>query len=159
MSTSKGKKGSPGDCDFPDVANMAPYEELNHPVIKVSQSHVNDVLFGRGGGMSHHEGNKVYRKMVEDRKPKYVNATRKGRPKLSFEIINWVRYQQNPPGRFLKYDLNDGGWRDVGDKKAREKTSQALRGEMSNFSSGIVEEGDDAENTEDSTSTIETSKA
>lgn len=33
----------------------------------------------------------------------------------------------DPPGRFLKKDEKTGKWVDVGDKKAAEKTSQALR--------------------------------
>ena len=34
---------------------------------------------------------------------------------------------QNPPGRFLQKDEKSGLWYDIGDQKAREKTSQALR--------------------------------
>ena len=33
----------------------------------------------------------------------------------------------DPPGRFLKKDEKSGKWIDIGDKKAAEKTSQALR--------------------------------
>jgi len=108
----------------------------------VSQPHPNDVLFGRGGGTNHHLGNKMFRKMVEERKPQYVIETRCGKPKLAREIIEWVRYSQDPPGRFLKYADNDGAWRDVGDKKAREKTSQALREKTSNLPHGHSDEDD-----------------
>ena len=78
--------------------------------------------------------------MVEERKPRYVIETRCGKPKLAREIIEWVRYSQDPPGRFLKYDDDDGAWRDVGDKKAREKTSQALREKTSNLPHGHSDE-------------------
>ena len=35
--------------------------------------------------------------------------------------------QQTPPGRFLSKDNKSGTWSDIGDGRAREKTSQALR--------------------------------
>ena len=80
----------------------------------------------RGGGTNHHKGNKRYRKMVEDRKLEYVNSKRLDKPRVALEIVRLWR-AQIPPGRFLKLDEKTGLWNDVGDKKAREKTSQALR--------------------------------
>ncbi len=41
-------------------------------------------------------------------------------------IVRAIR-NGDPPGRFLKKDEKTGKWIDVGDKKAAEKTSQALR--------------------------------
>jgi hypothetical protein len=64
--------------------------------------------------------------MVEDRKVDYVNCKRLDKPLVALEIIRVWR-GQDPPGRFLKMDEQTGLWHDVGDKKAREKTSQALR--------------------------------
>lgn len=78
------------------------------------------------GGTNHHPGNKRYRKMVEDRKLEYVNSKRLDKPLVALGIIREWR-AQDPPGRFLKIDERTGLWSDVGDKKAREKTSQALR--------------------------------
>ena len=75
---------------------------------------------------NHHPGNKRYRKLVEGRKVDYVNSKRLDKPLVALEIIQEWR-SQKPPGRFLKIDENTGMWHDVGDKKAREKTSQALR--------------------------------
>mmetsp|Transcript_14685 Transcript_14685/g.25884 ORF Transcript_14685/g.25884 Transcript_14685/m.25884 type:complete len:918 (+) Transcript_14685:243-2996(+) len=86
----------------------------------------NDCLFGRGGGTNHHPGNKRYRKMVEDRKGKYLTSKRLDKPLVAMGIINDWR-ALDPPGRFLKQDSKTKFWDDVGDKKAREKTSQALR--------------------------------
>jgi len=98
----------------------------NWPLKDVKETHDNDVLYGRGGGTNHHPGNKLYRKMVEDRKLDYVNSKRLDKPLVALEIIKFWRSQE-PPGRFLKLDEKSGLWQDVGDKKAREKTSQALR--------------------------------
>ena len=98
----------------------------NWPMKNISEPHDHDVLYGRGGGTNHHPGNKRYRKMVEDKKLDYVNSKRLDKPLVALEIIKAWREQQ-PPGRFLKLDEKTGMWFDVGDKKAREKTSQALR--------------------------------
>jgi hypothetical protein len=75
------------------------------------------------GGTNHHPGNKRYRKMVEDRKLSYVNCKRLDKPLVALDIIRTWR-SQDPPGRFLKVDEKTGLWNDVGDKKAREKTSR-----------------------------------
>jgi len=98
----------------------------NWPLRDIKEPHENDVLYGRGGGTNHHAGNKRYRKMVEDRKIDYVNSKRLDKPVIAIEIIRQWR-GQDPPGRFLKQSETTGLWFDVGDKKAREKTSQALR--------------------------------
>lgn len=96
------------------------------PLKDIKEPHENDVMYGRGGGTNHHSGNKRYRKMVEERKVQYVNSKRLDKPLVALEIIREWRAQL-PPGRFLKHNEKTGNWEDVGDKKAREKTSQALR--------------------------------
>lgn len=98
----------------------------NWPLEGIKDPSKNDVLYGRGGGTNHHDGNKRYRKLVEGRKVDYVNSKRLDKPLVSLDIIREWRGQR-PPGRFLKFDEKKEVWLDVGDKKAREKTSQALR--------------------------------
>ena len=56
----------------------------------------------------------------------YIHSKRLDKPLVALEIIREWR-SQDPPGRFLRADDKTGLWTDVGDKKAREKTSQALR--------------------------------
>lgn len=86
-----------------------------------------DVLCGRGGTINTHPGNAKYRNLVEERKRVYLTARFKREKRLISEsIIKEIR-NQNPPGRFLNRDTKDGDWYDIGDIKAREKTSQALR--------------------------------
>lgn len=123
------------------------------PLKNIEEPHDNDVLYGRGGGTNHHPGNKRYRKMVEDRKLDYVNSKRLDKPLVALSIIRDWR-AQDPPGRFLKIDEKTGLWNDVGDKKAREKTSQALREkaplirkqqEEEKLGKGYDEDGDDDE--------------
>lgn len=96
------------------------------PLRDIKEPHANDVLYGRGGGTNHHPGNKRFRTMVEKRKDDYVNSKRLDKPLVALEIIRDWR-AQDPPGRFLKQDESTGLWHDVGDRKSREKTSQALR--------------------------------
>eukprot|EP00568_Trieres_chinensis_P002061 CAMPEP_0183309280 /NCGR_PEP_ID=MMETSP0160_2-20130417/24801_1 /TAXON_ID=2839 ORGANISM="Odontella Sinensis, Strain Grunow 1884" /NCGR_SAMPLE_ID=MMETSP0160_2 /ASSEMBLY_ACC=CAM_ASM_000250 /LENGTH=211 /DNA_ID=CAMNT_0025473283 /DNA_START=117 /DNA_END=753 /DNA_ORIENTATION=+ len=85
----------------------------------------NDVLCGRGGATNNHEGNKRYRAIVADHQTEYLHAKKREKAGIARVIVGIVHSRG---GRFLK-KLSDGtdGWTDVGDKKATEKTSQALR--------------------------------
>lgn len=96
------------------------------PLTDIAEPGINDCLFGRGGGTNHHPGNKRYRTIVEDRKETYLTSKRLDKPMIAMDIITEWR-GQDPPGRFLKQNDITKLWDDVGDKKAREKTSQALR--------------------------------
>mmetsp|Transcript_1959 Transcript_1959/g.4280 ORF Transcript_1959/g.4280 Transcript_1959/m.4280 type:complete len:896 (+) Transcript_1959:169-2856(+) len=113
----------PADNETPE-ARLA--RRAAWPLKGITEPGENDCLFGRGGGTNHHPGNKRYRKIVEDRKGKYLASKRLDKPLVAMEIINDWR-ALDPPGRFLKQDDRTKFWNDVGDKKAREKTSQALR--------------------------------
>jgi len=89
----------------------------------------NDVLCGRGGETNHHPGNIRYRSLVKAYQKLYLLAKRRDKPKIAQCIVVSVR---GVNGRFLKRTKNAnnaGGssWVDVGNVKAREKTSQALR--------------------------------
>lgn len=84
----------------------------------------NDVLSGRGGETNHHAGNIQYRQLVKICQPAYIAAKRRDKPKIAASIVRVVR---RLGGRFLKKDTKSLSWKDVGNTKAREKTSQALR--------------------------------
>jgi hypothetical protein len=117
------------DAEMEDTENEVKPKTKKYtdwPLKNIKEPHDHDVLYGRGGGTNHHPGNKRYRKMVEERKMDYVNSKRLDKPLVALDIIKQWR-EQDPPGRFLKIDDRTGLWNDVGDKKAREKTSQALR--------------------------------
>lgn len=125
--------------------------ELDHtvypPIPKPSEVivHVqkNDVLLGRGGETNHHIGNIQYRQLVKICQPAYLEAKRRDKPKIAERIVHAVRCRS---GRFLKKDPETNTWRDVGNTRAREKTSQALRegapelrsGAPGDYSSGMV---------------------
>lgn len=84
----------------------------------------NDVLCGRGGETNHHAGNIQYRQFVKACQRAYIAAKRRDKPFIAKRVVLAVR---KLGGRFLKKDQATNSWRDVGNTKAREKTSQALR--------------------------------
>lgn len=64
--------------------------------------------------------------LVQDNKQLYVTLPKRQKMLLSQSIVKAVR-SQAPPGRFLQKDPHTELWYDVGDQRATEKTSQALR--------------------------------
>jgi hypothetical protein len=85
-----------------------------------------DILCGRGGLTNHHKGNKRFRDVVTLHRPDYVRAPKIQKPSVARVIVRAIR-NGDPPGRFLRKDQKTGLWVDIGDKRAAEKTSQALR--------------------------------
>lgn len=88
-----------------------------------------DVLCGRGGAALRHPGNQTYRRLVNLNKGLYITCLKTEKLKISRSIVAAIREQK---GRFLEKDSGadsdgQGTWYDIGDKKAIEKTSQALR--------------------------------
>mmetsp|Transcript_20487 Transcript_20487/g.44466 ORF Transcript_20487/g.44466 Transcript_20487/m.44466 type:complete len:458 (-) Transcript_20487:200-1573(-) len=83
-----------------------------------------DVLNGRGQGVQRHPGNMKYRTLVFVNKGLYAKCPRPDKMKISKGIVAAVREMG---GGFLELDERTGTYKDIGDKKATEKTSQALR--------------------------------
>lgn len=105
-------------------AKLPPVDRTSDKEIVVQP---NDVLCGRGGETNHHPGNIRYRSLVKKYQKLYLLAKRRDKPKIAQCIVVSVRGVE---GRFLKRSKNankGSAWVDVGNVKAREKTSQALR--------------------------------
>jgi hypothetical protein len=118
-------KGAAGKNSKPlSIGNRAEY--VDYPLKEIVSPHANDVLCGRGGGSNNHPGNESFRELVNEVKFPYVNCPKREKPLIARRIVEAVR-NQTPPGRFLSKDTKTGLWNDIGDGKAREKTSQALR--------------------------------
>jgi len=64
--------------------------------------------------------------LVKDNKDRYLKAKKKEKPEVAADVVKMIR-QLDPPGRFLKKDKGVNCWVDIGDVRAKEKTSQALR--------------------------------
>lgn len=73
-------------------------------------------------------------------RPDYVRAPKIQKPSVARVIVRAIR-NGDPPGRFLKKDSANGKWFDIGDKKAAEKTSQALREKSDEEKEGTVPAG------------------
>lgn len=100
-----------------------------------------DVLCGRGGAALRHPGNQTYRRLVNLNKGLYITCLKTEKLKISRSIVAAIREQK---GRFLEKDTSDSSnkiWFDIGDKKAIEKTSQALREGQPKLRQKIVEMG------------------
>jgi len=110
----------------PASENIVPADNLS----VTSPISINDVLCGRGGLTNHHPGNIFFRKLVRQYQESYLRATKRDKAGVAKGIVDTIRKLQ-PPGRFLKKGPRDvsanGVWVEIGDRKAREKTSQALR--------------------------------
>ena len=106
--------------------------------VRTDEITVNDVLCGRGGDINVHVGNERYRKMIESRKMDYLTATYKRDKRIiASSIVNEI-HALVPPGRFMskiqapgrkrsRSKCPDLGWFEIGEEKAIEKASQALR--------------------------------
>ena len=98
---------------------------LTMPLHFLFDSASSSAVCGRGGGSNNHPGNENFRQLVNEVKVPYVNCPKREKPLIARRIVEAVR-NQTPPGRFLCKDIK-GLWNDIGDGRAREKTSQALR--------------------------------
>lgn len=63
--------------------------------------------------------------MAENKKL-YLSLPKKQKILVAQNLVSGIRSLQ-PPGRFLQKDLKTGLWEDIGDAKAQDKASQALR--------------------------------
>ena len=98
----------------------------------------NDIVCGRGGAALKHPGNLAYRKIVNINKTLYATCLKAEKLRISKSIVAAIREVN---GRFLEREdgkisttldeCNEDGspvtWCDIGDRRAVEKTSQALR--------------------------------
>ena len=91
-----------------------------------------DVICGRGGVSNHHPGNKNYRALIQKHKAVYNRCILKAaKQDVSISIVAKIR---EGGGRFLqpRKDETTTTWYEIGDHKAVEKTSQALREKKTN---------------------------
>jgi hypothetical protein len=92
----------------------------------IEAPHDHDVLSGRGNFVNYHTGNEYFRGLVRKHKVAYVACPKPQKGKFSRMIVDDIAMRE-PPGRFLKQDGATKLWYDIGDKKALDKTRQALR--------------------------------
>lgn len=119
-------------------------DENGMSLIEIDDPRDSDVLCGRGGAALRHPGNQTYRRLVHLNKGLYITCLKAEKFKISRSIVAAIREQD---GRFLERNTQKGTWYDIGDKKAIEKTSQALREGQPKLRQQIVELGTGASGT------------
>jgi len=92
----------------------------------IATPHEHDVLSGRGNFVNYHAGNEYFRALVQKHKVAYVACPKPQKGKFSQMIVDEIK-SRDPPGRFLKQDAKSKLWYNIGEKKALDKTRQALR--------------------------------
>lgn len=93
---------------------------------------------GRGSGTQNHCGNVTYRKLVYLNKELYATSSKFDKLKISKAIVAAVR---KFGGHFMQADEKRGGlYYDIGDKRAWDKTSQALREGQAEVRARLAEE-------------------
>ena len=88
-----------------------------------------DVLSGRGGCTNTHPGNRLFRRLVRVNQATYKDVRTSPNVKhlLAISIIEAIRRHG---GRYMQRDPKNKRWVEVPPKEARNKTTQALRGEV-----------------------------
>lgn len=123
-----------------ELRNVSPRNDTVRPgqdmkIISEEQVSPTDVLCGRGGGTNNHPGNKYFRILVSRYRPEYVIAKKAQKSQIARRIVEEIRSraaENLSGGRFLKRNIGNNTWYDIGNKRATEKTSQALREGLAN---------------------------
>jgi hypothetical protein len=85
-----------------------------------------DVLSGRGGKTNKHPGNRTYRRIVKENRPRYKQMKSNSHKQLMAESI--ILCVRNRGGKFLKqYGKDENTWVELSNEEALVKTTQALR--------------------------------
>jgi hypothetical protein len=121
-----------------DVIGSGAVAETDNHGDEIDDPRDADVLCGRGGAALRHPGNQTYRRLVQLNKSLYITCLKAEKLKISRSIVAAIREQN---GRFLERNVTRATWYDIGDKKAIEKTSQALREGQPKLRQKIVELG------------------
>jgi len=85
-----------------------------------------DVLCGRGVRTNNHKGNHYFRYLIDNYREEYFSARKQRKTQISRCIVHAIR-TRIPSGRFLKRSSHGDMWYEIGEQKAMEKASQALR--------------------------------
>lgn len=86
-----------------------------------------DVLCGRGSRINTHPGNVTYREICQAYMSEYGQAKKVHKPLVSKRIVQLIKEQG---GKFLQRTSVPDQWEEIEDKKAAEKTGQALRSSL-----------------------------
>lgn len=88
--------------------------------------HHHDVLSGRGNNINYHPGNQYFRNLVKALRLEYVKTPKPEKIFFGKLVVQHIQ-SLKPAGRFLQKDKDSGAYYELDDKKALDKTRQALR--------------------------------
>ncbi|KAL7485534.1 hypothetical protein ACHAW6_011127 [Cyclotella cf. meneghiniana] len=100
-----------------------------------------DVVLGRGNGTQNHCGNVTYRKLVYLNKELYATSSKFEKLKISKALVAAIR---KFGGRFLQAEGDKKEHFEIGDKRAWDKTSQALREGQTEVRARLEQEAENA---------------
>ena len=103
----------------------------------ITQPGNNDCLFGRDTWINNYPGNKRYQQIIEENRLIYQVISKNEKKTLRLKIVNDWRAQG---GRFLKLNSQTKMWEDIGDDKAQQYISLALREEDSTLMKAVATE-------------------
>jgi hypothetical protein len=103
---------------------MTEHSDAEASQIQAMNIGTNDVLLGRGGATNNHGGNQRFRLLVAEHQREYLEARKHDKVIIARRIVALVHAEG---GRFLQNGATKDQWVEVTEKRAQEKTSQALR--------------------------------
>ena len=134
---------------------MVNASDPNQPMTGITKISEHDIICGRGGLALKHPGNAAYRKIVTLNKELYATCLKTEKLRISKSIVAAIReinarFVEREDGKTAtKLDETDEHgnpctWRDIGDKRAIEKTSQALREGQPKLLKKLAQQGENA---------------
>lgn len=100
----------------------------NTPLRYDFQPGFTDVICSRGRRAFEHEGNKRFRCIIESHVEEYKQSnSRVDKSLVVIGIVDMIRHQLTPGGRFVRFCKKNKCYIDIGDNLAREKVGHALR--------------------------------
>eukprot|EP00934_Nitzschia_sp_Nitz4_P005620 Nitzschia sp. Nitz4//scaffold77_size91520//31075//32065//NITZ4_004886-RA/size91520-augustus-gene-0.72-mRNA-1//-1//CDS//3329557979//5610//frame0 len=90
-----------------------------------------DVICGRDHESFNHDGNREFRRMIQDKAIVYAGMnSKKRKTQVVIDIVATIRNNNPYGGGFIRKDYDTGRWVEIGATKAREKVGHALRIEL-----------------------------
>lgn len=103
-----------------------------YPFAELFELRDRDIVCGRGKGCWNHPGNQMFQTIIHASVERYSGS--KSKNEKSLVVASIVEGLCNSGSRFVKEDKKTGGWYDIGQTQARDKTGHAIRDYMMNRS-------------------------
>ena len=112
-------------------------DDENERDYDIRKPHQNDVLCGRGPSIASHNRTTLWRRLVSESKMSYLQGSSEEKRAVAVGIVQRIK-RQRPTGRFLIKGRNML-WQSVEERRAVNKTMQALREDNSTIKAQVQE--------------------